>query len=94
MGETTINNTSEIIDFIRKDLFPLLINELKHNYDSEINNNLMTTEQVCKMFNKNKSTIWKWTQDGILSAYKISGTIYYKKDEILANIDKNKIVTK
>ena len=79
------------VEAIKKQVFLELIEEFKKIIPKTNDGELMTTEQVCKLFQKIKSTIWRWTRDEVLIGYRMNGTVYYKKSEIYDTIHKNKI---
>ena len=76
---------------VKNIIFPLMVDEIKKIFQEKVDDDLMTIEQVCRFFQKNKSTIWRWTKEGLISGSKISGTVYYKKSELYKLIDRNKI---
>lgn len=44
---------------------------------------LPTAGQTANYLGISKVTLWKWTKDGKLQSYHISGRIRYKRDEVL-----------
>jgi len=91
LQKSTEKHTFLWIELIKKHIFPSLLNEIKKLIPKISGDELMTIEQVCKFFQKSKSTIWKWTKDEVIIGYKMKGTVYYKRSEIYNTIDKNKI---
>jgi hypothetical protein len=46
-------------------------------------NDLLTREDVCKMLNFNKTSLWKHTRSGKLKSYGIGNRVLYKRTEVL-----------
>jgi hypothetical protein len=46
-------------------------------------NDLLTREDVCKMLNFNKTSLWKHTKSGKLKSYGIGNRVLYKRNEVL-----------
>lgn len=44
---------------------------------------LITPKQTANYLGISKVTLWKWTKEGKLLSYQISGRIRYKRDEII-----------
>jgi len=47
---------------------------------------LLSAKQTANFLGISKVTLWKWSQQGKLVSYQISGRIRYKRDEILQAI--------
>ncbi|MCL9804911.1 helix-turn-helix domain-containing protein [Flavobacterium amniphilum] len=50
------------------------------NPDNEI---LLTREETAKMLSVSLVTLWSWTKDDIIPAYRIGNKVRYKKAEVL-----------
>jgi excisionase family DNA binding protein len=46
-------------------------------------NDLLTRDEVCKLLNLNKTSLWKHTRSGRLKSYGIGNRVLYKRAEIL-----------
>lgn len=44
---------------------------------------ILSREQACAFLQIDSSTLWRWTEKGIVKAYGAKGRRYYKKDELL-----------
>ncbi|WP_299548486.1 helix-turn-helix domain-containing protein [Seonamhaeicola sp.] len=77
-----IENT-ESSEFIPKILkgFQDLLN--KHNNVSNDHEVLLTREEAAKMLSISLVTLWKYTKEDIIPAYRIGSKVRYKKSEIL-----------
>ncbi|RXG13982.1 helix-turn-helix protein [Leeuwenhoekiella aestuarii] len=49
---------------------------------------LLTRDEACKFLKINSSTLWTWTNKGIVTAYGISNRRYYKRSELLQTLIK------
>lgn len=47
---------------------------------------LLTREEACQFLKINSSTLWTWTNKGIVKAYGISNRRYYKRSELLETL--------
>jgi predicted DNA-binding transcriptional regulator AlpA len=53
------------------------------NEPQQIENPLLTRDEVCKLLSFNKTSLWKHTKSGKLKSYGIGNKVYYKKVEVL-----------
>ena len=44
---------------------------------------LITRDEVCKLLNFNKTSLWKHTKSGKLKSYGIGNRVLYKRSEVL-----------
>lgn len=49
-------------------------------------NGFITRDEVCKILNFNKTTLWKHTKSGLLKSYSIGSKVLYKKCEVLESV--------
>lgn len=73
-------NSSEFIPKIR-DVFKELLKE--HNKSSKDAEVLLTREEAAKMLSISLVTLWKYTKEDVIPAYRIGTKVRYKKSEIL-----------
>ncbi len=64
----------------------LQLNELKKNFQPKEPTEFLTRNEVAELFKIDLSSVHNWTKKGILTAYQISGRVYYKRDEVLTAI--------
>ena len=64
-------------------LKPLLHYQKTVNETSQIENELLTRLEVCKLLSINKTTLWKHTKSGKLKSLGLGNRVYYKKSEVL-----------
>ena len=55
----------------------------EHNKTSQNSETLLTREEAAKMLSISLVTLWKYTKDDIIPAYRIGTKVRYKKSEIL-----------
>ena len=46
-------------------------------------NEFITRDEVCKLLNFNKTSLWKHTKSGRLKSYGIGNRVLYRKNEVL-----------
>lgn len=57
---------------------------LKEHSKSSKEDKLLTREETANMLSISLVTLWKWTKDDIIPAYRIGNKVRYKKSEVLA----------
>ncbi|WP_282142618.1 helix-turn-helix domain-containing protein [Cellulophaga baltica] len=60
----------------------LQLNELKKNLQPKQPTEYLTRNDVSKMLQIDLSSVHNWTKKGTLTAYQISGRIYFKRIEV------------
>lgn len=50
---------------------------------SQLPNDLLTPEEVCKLLSCKRTSLWKHTKSGKLQSYGLGNRIYYRRDEVL-----------
>lgn len=73
-------NSSEFIPQIVNEFKQLLKDSKTQSQDDEV---LLTREQSAEMLSVSLVTLWKYTKDDIIPAYRIGNNVRYKKSEIL-----------
>ncbi len=51
---------------------------------------LLTIEDLVKMFNVSKVTIHKWKKKGIIPFYKMNRRVFFKKSEVIESMQQKK----
>lgn len=74
---------------IFEDVAKKIILELKQ--DTPVLDEFLTTEQVCKLLKVSRGTIINWRAAGKLESHKIGQRILFKREEILAKINRIKV---
>ena len=66
-----------------------LIDSIKDKFSgSQEPEELLTRDEACQFLKINSSTLWTWTNKGIVTAYGISNRRYYKRSELLQTLIK------
>lgn len=73
-------NSSEFIPKIREVFKDILKEHIQTSKDDEV---LLTREDAAEMLSVSLVTLWKYTKDDIIPAYRIGTKVRYKKSEIL-----------
>jgi hypothetical protein len=80
-GQIILNTYSpeEIVELIK----PLIVEAIREVL-KEKEEKLLSPSEVCRMFEPNisKTTLAKWTEEGLLKKYRFGGRIYYKFSEV------------
>jgi len=73
----------ELEDLIGKSLEEVIKNNpFNHSPDQE----LLTREEACMLLKVDSSTLWRWTNQGKITAYGIGSKRFYKKEELLESL--------
>ncbi|MHA1973115.1 MAG: helix-turn-helix domain-containing protein [Candidatus Hodarchaeales archaeon] len=51
---------------------------------------LLSTEEVCKIFNVSTVTLYKWKKKGLIPYYKVGRRVYFKNSEIIESLKTKK----
>jgi len=78
-----IQLTPEQIKKLLSEVVKPEIENLKQSFQPKEPVTLLTRKEAAKLLKINLSTIWSWTNKGILKSYAIGNRIYYKRHEIL-----------
>ena len=74
--------TEEIMTKLRKEL-----ENLKKDYQPREPEEYLSRKQAAEMLDINLSTLWSWTNKGLINAYTIGANrIYYKRSDIEAKL--------
>ena len=60
-----------------------LLLQAQPSANSELEPELMTRDEVCKMLSFNKTSLWKHTKSGKLKSYGIGNRVLYKRSEVI-----------
>ncbi|WP_438423218.1 helix-turn-helix domain-containing protein [Aquimarina macrocephali] len=56
--------------------------ELKKEFQPKQPIEYLSIEETSELLKVTKTTLWRWTKDGILQSYGISNKVYYKRVEV------------
>ncbi|MDD2986185.1 helix-turn-helix domain-containing protein [Flavobacterium sp.] len=77
------NLTEEQLVKLISQVFTEQLKEFKKDFEQTPENDLLTRDEVCKMLNFNKTSLWKHTKSGRLKSYGIGNRVLYKRSEVL-----------
>lgn len=81
---TTVHDLkSDIINGVHKTL-----KNFTSNFQAKNDDQLLTREETAKMLSVSLVTLWKFTKDDIIPAYRIGNRVRYKKGEVLQAMQK------
>ena len=82
-------NAIQITQFTPNELKSLLmegvqqvVNQIREEFQPKTPTEYLTRKQVAKMLDINLTTLYNWTNKGVLISYGIQGRVYYKRDEV------------
>ena len=87
-----MNKNQIIFDVLSKkeleDLIGKSLEEVIKNNPQNIppDQELLTRDEACKLLKVDLSTLWRWTNQGKITAYGIGSKRFYKKEELLSSL--------
>lgn len=80
------------VESFEEQLRSIIKTELEAHNKPQDQEQFISRKEVCKMFTPNISlpTVYKWTEQGRLIAYRIKGRVYYKRTEVLQALQSEK----
>jgi excisionase family DNA binding protein len=82
-------STQELSDLISQAVKDSIGSELNSHPEHKPEEELLSIEDISKIFRVSKVTIHKWKQKGLIPFYKMNRRVYFKKSEIVESL-KNK----
>lgn len=82
---------SDLANAISEIIIPNFKSEVLEKVKQGQQQEFITRNEACKMLKIGKSTLWRWQNKGILSAYTIEGKSLFKTEDLLSVIEKNRI---
>jgi len=79
-------NVEELKDFISKSVTTGIQNFLSQ--ENEKQDQLINVEEVTRLLNVSKVTVFKWKKEGRIPFYRIGRRIFFKKQEVLDSLKK------
>ena len=58
----------------------------KELLNKDLDDELMTRKESCKLLQIDSSTLWHWTNKGRVKAYGIANRRYYKRSELMKSL--------
>ena len=81
----------ELVEILSQKIVPILFYQLSQHFQPKEQQEYLTIDEVCKLLKKDRSTIWRWSKKKVISYHQIEGSPLYKRSEIEALLDRNKI---
>lgn len=80
----------ELAQTIKDSIKDVLSKEYANSKNFNEDENLLTIEDVQKIFRVSKVTIHKWKKRGLIRYHKLGRRLYFKKSELLDDLEKKK----
>ena len=80
----------ELVRTIKDSIQDALTEEHANSIKKEKDEDLLTIEDVQKIFRVSKVTIHKWKKLGLLPYYKVNRKLYFKKSEVIDSLQNKK----
>jgi excisionase family DNA binding protein len=92
MTNTVFTNLSidEFLDLIKKSVSEAISSHHKEEETQVKSDDLLSIEDIQKIFNVSKVTVHKWKKKGLLPFYKMNRKVYFKKSEVLDSMSHKK----
>jgi excisionase family DNA binding protein len=82
---------SELIEDIKKEIIPVLKEQLSKEFQPKDPTVYLSRNEVCKILQVDLSTLHRWRKDGTLIAYGLGNRVYFKRNEIDSLINQNRL---
>ena len=80
------NLSQDDLTLIIKEGVKSQLEDFKENLTSHISDELLTREEACMLLKIDSSTLWRWTNKGMVTAYGIGSRRFYKKEELFNSL--------
>jgi excisionase family DNA binding protein len=91
MTKQILQIESTTVEDLKAELL-LGIHDALQNYSTQFqsknNDTLLTRQETAEMLSVSLVTLWKWTKDDILTAFRIGNRVRYKKGDVLEAMQK------
>ena len=84
-------NPSDLITELKNSLIPELKAQLSAQFQPKEPTEYLTRSEVCKLLKINLSTLHRWRKENIIPSYGYGNRVYFKRSEIDAIINQNKL---
>lgn len=83
-------SAEELVKTIKDGIQEALSHKLANSSTKENEDDLLTIEEVQKIFRVSKVTIHKWKKQGLIPFHKMNRKLYFKKSEIIDSLQHKK----
>jgi len=91
MTKTILHIENTTVDDLKSDLLNGVhetLRDFTSKFQAKNDDKLLTREETAEMLSVSLVTLWKWTRDDIIPAYRIGNRVRYKKGEVLQAMQK------
>jgi len=91
MNKTILHIENTTVEDLKAELLNGVNQTLKEftsNFQAKNDDALLTREETAEMLQVSLVTLWKWTKDDIIPAFRIGNRVRYKKGEVLRAMQK------
>ncbi len=81
-SELVLTTPKQLQDFIDHSIDEAFARNSKE--ETSTPDKLLTVNDLCDLFGKTKVTIHAWKRNGLIPYHRISGRIFFKKEEVMA----------
>jgi len=68
-----------------------VLSEIKEEMKPDEQDTLITRDEAAKLLRVSKTTLYHWGLNGKLGFYKIGRKVYYKRNEVLSSLERERI---
>lgn len=88
MNETLFTSLSvpELSEIIKKSISDFFASQHQEQKTDNPADDLLSIEEIQKIFKVSKVTIHKWKKKGLLPFYKMNRKVYFKKSEVITSM--------
>jgi hypothetical protein len=83
-------NVEDLLDMFTARIKDVLTVKTQAKKDESVPEDLLSIEDIMKIFNVSKVTVHKWKQKGLLPFYKMNRKVYFKKSEVISSMSHKK----
>ena len=80
----------ELIADIKNAIIPELYKQLSEKFQPQQPEEFLSRNEVCALLKINLTTLWRYTNKGLLTGYNLEKKVLFKRSEIEAYLENNK----
>ena len=84
-------NPSDLISELKNSLIPELKAQLSAQFQPKEPTEYLTRSEVCKLLKIDMSSLHRWRKEGKIPSYSMGNRVYFKRSEVDAIINQNKL---
>lgn len=78
---------SDLLAF-SKEIVKEAMDEKEKELEVKNSGEFLTIEQVCGLLTVDKSTLWRWHNNGYLKKRRVGGRVLYSKNDVMSKLNK------